>query len=78
MAVNARLNQITAELFVLPSPHAKLNQIAVELFVLPAIPPPPPTLPVRITLRGAKLVPVGGSKAADCECPEPEHVKRAV
>ena len=37
------------------------------------------TLPVRITLRGAKLVPVAGSKRAiDCELPDSDHVDRAV
>jgi hypothetical protein len=79
MAVDARLNQIALEIIVNPQPSARVQQAVIELILIPGnLPPIGPTLPVKITLRGAKLVPVGGKQPIDCEVPEPGHVKRAV
>jgi hypothetical protein len=85
--IPAGINVSKANLYAVLSPGAVIpagiNVSKANVYaVLAPAPPPPPPVPItlaglRVILRGVKRV-RKGQEAEVCNCPEPEHVNRAV
>jgi hypothetical protein len=77
VAVNVRVDQSALELVILDITNVRVCQSVIEFITSPGPPVPPTAVPLRITLRGVKVVRACPPSDAG-EVPQLPSVPRAV